>query len=137
MELFERVDKILKQKELSRKALASMLDVPQSTFTMYFSRSRQDKLAPLLWKLSELWPDVPRNWLFFGEGDEPEIHPAPPANTPTPEELAEARAEIKKLRAELEEERRLNRQLTTRLLVDGAGDKNGSIAIGKAADGQG
>lgn len=134
MELFERVDYILNQKGLSRKALASKLGVPQSTFTMYFSVSRQDKLAPLLWKLAELWPDVPRNWLFFGEGEEPEVHPT--LDAPTAEALAEAQGRIRELEAELSEERRLNRQLTARLLVDGVGDKTASPAIGKAADGQ-
>ena len=31
---------------------------------------QQDKLAPHLWAMLELWPDVPRNFLFFGEEEE-------------------------------------------------------------------
>ncbi|WP_455784338.1 hypothetical protein [Bilophila wadsworthia] len=141
MELFQRIDEIIKKKGSSRKAVAVELNIPQSTFTRYFCVSQQDKLASLLWKLSELWPDVPRDWLFFGEGDEPKISPQPPIDAM--EELARAKEEVKRLseilakeRQELEEERRLNRQLTARLLVDGVGDKHGLPGIGKAADGQ-
>lgn len=133
MHLFQRIDLIIAQKKTNRKAVATALGLPQSTFTRYFKESQQDKLAPLLWKLAELWPDVPRNWLFFGEGEEPEVRPA--ADAPTAEALTEAQARIRELEAELSEERRLNRQLTARLLIDGVGDKTASPAIGKAADG--
>ncbi len=44
---------------------------------------------------------------------------------------------MKRLKNELAETDRVNRQLSARLLIDGVGDKNAATGIGKAADGQG
>lgn len=93
MELFQRIDYVLKERGLSRKALASLLGIPQSTFTMYFSESRQEKIKPWLWHIAELWPDVSRNWLFFGEGEMTEETPpretVPPLTAVLPPRTAE------------------------------------------------
>lgn len=51
------------------------------------------------------------------------------------ERIKELEQEKIKLEQELAEERRLNRQLTTRLLVDGVGDKGVATNIGKASEG--
>lgn len=51
------------------------------------------------------------------------------------EKVRELEQRITEMQSVLEEERRLNRQLVTKLLVDGAGDKDGQTNIGKTADG--
>lgn len=91
MELFERVENLLKIKSESRYSLAKKLSIAQTTFNGYFDHERQGKLAPHLWTILKLFPDVRRDWLFFGEGemlksDEPNIEAAPtvqPASQPT------------------------------------------------------
>lgn len=73
------------------------------------------------------------HWLITGEGDPFDGEPPKPAAPPVPDQSDE----IARLRAELDEANRLNRKLVTRLLIDGAGDKNGSTStVGKTADGQ-
>jgi len=66
------------------------------------------------------------NWLITGEGnlwDESML------------EVDELKARIAVLEAELREADRINRKLTTRLLVDGVGDKDGATNIGRAGGG--
>lgn len=46
-------------------------------------------------------------------------------------------ARMQEMERELAEERRLNRQLTARLLVDGVGDKGVASGTGKAGEGRG
>ncbi len=130
MELFERVDLVLQKKKSSRKELAQALGIAQPTFNRYFSFEHQGKLASLLWRISELWPDVPKNFLFFGveEGD---ICP----ERITPEEIKFLRSENERLRSELDEERRLNRTLTARLLL-GDSTEGSAASSAKSADGQ-
>lgn len=69
MKLFERIECLLSEKGMSRKQLAVALDVPQNTFNRYFCQEQQDKLVPYLWKIFDLYSDVSREWLFFGEGE--------------------------------------------------------------------
>lgn len=86
------------------------------------------------WRELGKWPNTPDiavlhekmgfsyHWLITGEGDPFDGEPPKPAAPPVPDQSDE----IARLRAELDEERRLNRQLVTRLLIDGVGDKEGS-----------
>jgi len=69
MELYERVDAVIKRMGKSRASLAKQLDIKQTTFNNWFSISRQDYLWPALRKILELYPHISRNWLFFGEGE--------------------------------------------------------------------
>lgn len=73
-------------------------------------------------------------WLVTGEGEMFELQQEMQKfHTP----ITDQDDELAYLRAELEAERRLNRQLTTRLLVDGVGDKDDAKnTAGKTADGQ-
>jgi hypothetical protein len=68
MELYERVDEIIRRMARSRTHLAKQLDIRQTTFNSWFSRYRQDCLWPVLFKILELYPHISRDWLFFGEG---------------------------------------------------------------------
>ena len=67
MELYERVDVIIKRMAKSRAYMARQLDIKQTTFNSWFSRERQDYLLPSLFKILELYPNISREWLFFGE----------------------------------------------------------------------
>lgn len=138
MELFERVEAVLKIKGHSRHSLAKRLGIAQVTFNRYFNKENQDKLSAHLWALLEVYPDVRRDWLFFDEGqpfDDPPPSETQAAQAPPLVDIADMTAELATLRAELVEERRMNRKLVTRLLIDGVGDKGVPTNIAKAADG--
>jgi hypothetical protein len=68
MELYERVNEIIKRLAKSRTHLAKQLNIKQTTFNSWFSRSRQDNLWPILFDILKLYPYISRDWLFFGEG---------------------------------------------------------------------
>lgn len=69
MHLFERVKLIAKHFAGSDKALATQLGLKQPTFFGYLNEKRQDTLYPLLPKILDLYPQVRRDWLYFGEGE--------------------------------------------------------------------
>ena len=69
MELYERVNMVIKRMAKSRANLARQLDIKQTTFNSWFSRDRQDYLFPALFKILKLYPHISREWLFFGEGE--------------------------------------------------------------------
>jgi hypothetical protein len=68
MELYERVDEIIRRLARSRTNLAKQLNIKQTTFNSWFSPSRQDNLWPILFEILKLYPYISRDWLFFGEG---------------------------------------------------------------------
>jgi len=68
MELYERVDEVIRKTAKSRTHLAKQLDIKQTTFNSWFSRARQDNLWPVLFEILKLYPYISREWLFFGEG---------------------------------------------------------------------
>jgi DNA-binding XRE family transcriptional regulator len=68
MEVYERVDAVIKKMGRSRTHLAKQLDIKQTTFNNWFAVDRQDNLLPILFKILELFPHISREWLFFGEG---------------------------------------------------------------------
>ena len=86
-------------------------------------------------------------WLITGEGgDLPEegarVHALEARLQELEQENAALKAkltssEVGELRGRLAELESTVRQLQTRLLIDGVGDKNAATGIGKAADGQG
>ena len=69
MELYERVDELVRRMAKSRTHLARQLNIKQTTFNSWFSRDRQEYLLPALFDMLELFPHVSRDWLFFGEGE--------------------------------------------------------------------
>ena len=69
MELYERVDEVIRIIASSRTRLARRLNIKQKTFNCWFSRDRQDYLLPALFRILELYPHISRDWLFFGEGE--------------------------------------------------------------------
>ena len=69
MELYERVDAVIRRMAKSRTNMAKLLNIRQTTFNSWFSRDRQNYILPSLFKILELYPHISRNWLFFGEGE--------------------------------------------------------------------
>lgn len=65
---YQRVIELLQEFGESRTQLAQKLSIPQNTFNRYFCDQHGDKIAAHLWKVAELYPQVSREWLFFGEG---------------------------------------------------------------------
>ena len=69
MELFERVDAVVRRMTKSRTHMAKQLNIKQTTFNTWFTRDRQGYLLPILFNILELYPHISREWLFFGEGE--------------------------------------------------------------------
>lgn len=111
MHLFERVKKIAKNFAGSDTALAKKLGYKQQTFFGYLNEKRQDNLWPILPRILELFPELNRDWLYFGEGAM--LTSDAPAETTA---ASDCQRRIAELEAELKEERALNRRLTERLL---------------------
>ena len=115
MHLFERVKKIAKHFAGSDTALAKKLGYRQQTFFGYLNEKRQDNLWPILPHILKLFPELSRDWLYFGEGT------MLASNKPTQAAVSsdDCQKRIAELEAELKEERALNRRLTERLLEMG------------------
>ena len=68
MELYERVDMVIRKMTKSRSQLARQLNIKQTTFNSWFSQDRQHYLWSTLFQILEFYPHVSRDWLFFNEG---------------------------------------------------------------------
>lgn len=123
MELFQRILQLVEVlTENSQARFARSIGISQQTFNNYLNLEGQQKIRKtLLDTILSVYPKISRNWLFFGEG---EIFSTGEDSVPkTICALDEKDRRVAELEAELKEERRLNRDLTRRLLVDGVGDK--------------
>lgn len=67
--IYQRVEQLRKDKKLTKSAFAERLGVPQNTYSRYTKSEDNEKLALLLWRIIDIWPDVSRNWIFFNEGE--------------------------------------------------------------------
>ena len=114
MQLFQRILKLIELFENnSQTQFAKRLGIPQPTLFGYLNTNGQQKIRKtLLDKILVVYPQVNRDWLFFGEGEPlggPQVLPAP---------CQDEKRRIAELEAELAEERRLNRRLTETLLKE-------------------
>lgn len=136
MELFERIRYLSRIKKISLAKIAAHIGESPQNFNQWFKPKSQRRLWEHLPKILELFPDVRREWLYFGQ--EPAFTDGKQAeDLPTKEEVQALKEEIERLKTELLEANRQYRQLSARLLIDGVGDKNAATGIGKAAGGQG
>ena len=142
MQLFQRVRTLAKTKAGSAKKLGELLGKSQPVFQGYLNETRQNNLWPLLPQILELYPDVSRDWLYFGEGEMLSASPTAAQVNELKAELDAANAkldtkdaEIERLRSELDEANRLNRTLTAKLLL-GDSTEGSAASSAKSADGQ-
>lgn len=114
MELFQRLLQLVELLENNSQAqFAKQLGILPQTFNNYTNFDGQQKIRKvLLDKVLLVYPQVNRDWLFFGEGEIFGEEGAPAA--PGKPDAKDRR--IAELEDELKEERRLNRRLTERLL---------------------
>lgn len=120
MELFERLNHIAELLENNSQAqLARRVDLLPQTLNNYMNFDGQQKIRKtLLDKILVVYPQLSRDWLFFGEGEMLDA-----ARTVEASALPDTKdRRIAELEEELKEERRLNRRLTERLL-EGANSK--------------
>ena len=132
MQLFERVRLISSKIAKSQSDLAGHLGLSISRFNGYLNEKRQDNLWPILQRILEIYPQIRRDWLYFGEG---EMLHEDSDHLPRTELEKTLIRRVADLEAEQQEQRRLIQRLETRLLVDGVGDKAAATNIGKTASG--
>ena len=130
MELYERIEAVIQQKKTNKKNVATLLGIPHNTFGRYFCLKHQRKLGVLLWDLAALWPDVSRDWLYFGEGEMLSASPTAARVDELEAELDAANAKLEaqqveneRLRAELDDLNRLYRNVSAKLLLGDSTEK--------------
>lgn len=69
MKLFERVKAVASATAGSQAALGEALGLSGRTFQGYLCESRQNNLWSLLPQILTLYPQIRRDWLYFGEGE--------------------------------------------------------------------
>lgn len=142
MQLYERVKCVATKFSGSQAALGEALGMSGRTFQGYLTKARQDNLWPLLTQIHALYPQIRREWLWWGEGamltsDQSEKDSEPTLRDEGHKSVHSLQARMQEMERELAEERRLNRQLTARLLVDGVGDKGAASSTGKTGEERG
>lgn len=69
MQLFERIKIIIAHSGDSQATVARHLGVTQQGFNQWLTAKSQKNLWEHLPKILELFPQISRNWLYFGEGE--------------------------------------------------------------------
>ena len=117
MMLFQRIKTLAKIKAGSAKKLGEALGMSQPRFNGYLNETRQNNLWPLLPQILELYPDVSRDWLYFGEGEMIASSPTAAQVDELKEKADSQQAEIERLRSELERVNRLYQNVSAKLLL--------------------
>ncbi|MFR8276050.1 MAG: hypothetical protein ACLU98_06825 [Desulfovibrio fairfieldensis] len=138
MQLFERVRLVSTEMARSQSDLAKKLGLTQPTFNGYLNEKRQDNLWPLLPRILDLYPDLRRDWLYFGEGEmtRPDGAEAPSAReAELLSKVSDLEHRLAETEAELKSAYRANQTLATRLLIDGVTDKDAATDTGATGTG--
>lgn len=124
MQLFERIKIIIAHSGDSQATVARHLGVTQQGFNQWLTAKSQKNLWEHLPKILELFPQISRNWLYFGEGEMigEQITTTPESAPPSVQDLQAKNTELEE---ELREANRLNRRLMERLL-DGSKHEQGA-----------
>jgi hypothetical protein len=69
MRLFERIKRVATDLAGSETKLATLLELPQQKLNGYLNPKSQKNLWEYLPRILELYPQVSRDWLYFGEGE--------------------------------------------------------------------
>lgn len=134
MELYERIRFLAEKKGYSLAKLAKAVGFPQQTFHQWLKPGSQKNLWEHLPKILGLFPEVRPEWLYMGQ--EPAFHDGTQAEpAPSVAEVEALKARVSELEAELRQADRLNRQLTTKILIDGVGDQVAATNTGKVGEG--
>lgn len=67
-QLLERIKFIASKLAGSQAILGDILGINRRTFEGYLKKERENSLWPLLPQILEMYPQIQRNWLYFGEG---------------------------------------------------------------------
>lgn len=67
--LFERIKYIASKIAGSQAILGETLGINKRTFEGYLKKERENNLWPLLSQILTVYPQIQRNWLYFGEGE--------------------------------------------------------------------
>lgn len=135
MELFERIRYLAKNKGFPLSKMAEYLGQSQQNFNKWLNKKAQRRLWEYLPQILELFPDVRPEWLYIGQ--EPAFLDGTQAEVqPTRDEVERLKRENERLKNELAEADRLNRQLTTRLLLEGDSNEESADAAAARAAGQ-
>lgn len=138
MQLFERVRLISAKIARSQSDLAKRLELTLSTFNGYLNEKRQDNLWPLLPRILDAYPQIRRDWLYFGEGEmtRPDGAEAPSAReAELLSKVSDLEHRLAETEAELKSAYRANQTLATRLLIDGVTDKDAATDTGATGTG--
>lgn len=65
----ERINNILEIKQISKRELAKMAGVSTATIYLHFKNKKREYLVKYLDKLSKIFPDISKEWLYFGTGE--------------------------------------------------------------------
>lgn len=65
----ERILKVIELKKIKINELAKLLNIPSATMYSHFYKKNKDHLSQYLDKISELFPDISKKWLYFDEGE--------------------------------------------------------------------
>ena len=68
MQLFERIRFFSKSQKIPLARLAEHIGVSPQTFNTWFAEKSQRNLWEHLQKILDLYPEISREWLYFGEG---------------------------------------------------------------------
>lgn len=146
--LFQRVRDVVKKFSNSQADFAAQLGLQLTTFNGYLNEKRENNLWPHLGKILEIYPQVSREWLYFGEGEmlrtqASSVTPVDKATTTAPDggdlaqRLLDAYAQNARLAEELvranQERRRLQELLRLEKDVRGAAHMPGSV-LGERPD---
>ena len=68
MQLFKRIRFFSKSQKIPLARLAEHIGVSPQTFNTWFAEKSQRNLWEHLQKILDLYPELSREWLYFGEG---------------------------------------------------------------------
>lgn len=98
MKLYERVRLVPNLVDQSQTAVGHALGLSQSKFNGYLNEKSEKNLWPLLDLLLQKYPQISREWLYFGEGPQLAAE-VPELSRNDLEELAAVKAELAAVKA--------------------------------------
>ena len=114
MQLFERIRFFSKSQKIPLARLAEHIGVSPQTFNTWFAEKSQRNLWEHLQKILDLYPELSREWLYFGEGPMLRDNSIEGKSSPQAASLSESMSSSAPCTEELKRE---NTELTKKLLA--------------------